>query len=513
MFRVTRALLSVYDKTGIVDFARQLHEQNVEIISTGGTARALREADIPVLDISEVTGSPEMMDGRVKTLHPKIHGGLLGVLDNQDHVAQMAEHGIRSIDLVVVNLYPFEQTLANPDSTPAEIIEQIDIGGPAMLRSSAKNFRFTAVVTNPDRYSSILDELRANDMSLSEETRRALAGETFARTAEYDRHIADWFASGMAKPAGEHLVLDLPVDQDLRYGENPHQNASLYGSFTKIFDQLHGKELSYNNILDIDAAAKLAAEFTEPTVVIVKHNNPCGVGSADTLAEAWAKAFATDTQSPFGGIVAVNRPLDLETATILNEIFTEVVIAPEYPEETLELLRKKKNRRLIRVDYAALTDSLETPQIRSVAGGLLMQGYDNALHAEEGLKVATKREPTEEEMKAMLFAWRVAKHVKSNAIVYASGDRTLGIGAGQMSRVDSAEIAARKAEKAGLDLKGCAVASDAFFPFADGLLEAVGAGATAAIQPGGSIRDEEVIEAAEQNDIAMVFTGMRHFRH
>lgn len=525
MFRVTRALLSVYDKTGIVDFARRLHQNNVEIISTGGTARALREAEIPVMDISHVTGSPEMMDGRVKTLHPKIHGGLLGVLDNPDHVAQMNEHGIASIDLVVVNLYPFEQTLANPDSTPEEIIEQIDIGGPAMLRSSAKNFRFTAVVTNPRRYDAILEELEANDMSLSEGTRRSLAGETFARTAEYDGHIARWFVSSMSAGSGKSedgtgkettdstFNLALSVDQSLRYGENPHQSATLYGEFTTIFDQLHGKELSYNNILDIDAAARLATEFTEPTVVIVKHSNPCGVGSGENLTQAWEKAFATDTQSPFGGIVAVNRPLDIETATILNEIFTEVVIAPEFPEETLELLQKKKQRRLIRVDYNALVASFKEPQIRTVAGGLLVQGTDDALYGDEGLKVASKREPTEEEMKAMLFAWRVAKHVKSNAIVYASGDRTLGIGAGQMSRVDSAMIAARKAEQAGLDLKGCAVASDAFFPFADGLLEAVGAGATAAIQPGGSIRDEEVIEAAEQNGIAMVFTGMRHFRH
>ncbi len=528
MFTLRRALLSVYDKTGIVEFAQQLHELQVEIISTGGTARALREAGVPVRDISEITGFPEMLDGRVKTLHPKIHGGLLGLPDNEEHVATMREHDIESIDLVVVNLYPFEQTLAQPDSTDEEITEQIDIGGPAMIRSASKNWRHTAVLVNPDRYGAILDELKEKNGSLSDQTRRSLAGEAFARTAEYDRAIAGYFALGVGdqksrvgsresgvggQGSGEEFSIELDVDQSLRYGENPHQSATLYGQFTQIFRQLHGKELSYNNILDIDAAAKLAAEFDEPTVVIVKHNNPCGVGSDEVLSRAWEKAFATDTQSPFGGIIAVNRPLDIETATAIDEIFTEVLIAPEYPEETLALLSKKKNRRLLTVDYGTLRSSLGNPQLRTVAGGILVQDGDNALYGEEGLKVMTKREPTPEEMKGMEFAWRVAKHVKSNAIVYAAADRTLGIGAGQMSRVDSAMIAARKAEQAGLDLKGCAVASDAFFPFADGLMEAVAAGATAAIQPGGSIRDQEVIDAADENGITMVFTGMRHFRH
>lgn len=525
MFRIARALLSVYDKTGIVDFARRLAESNVEIISTGGTARTLREAEIPVIDISEVTGFPEMMDGRVKTLHPKIHGALLGVTDNPEHQAAMTEHDITPIDLIVVNLYPFEQTVANPDSTPEEIIEQIDIGGPAMIRSASKNYRYTAVVTNPARYDGLIEEMRSHDMGLSEETRRVLAGEAFARTAEYDAHIARYFAEGATagsdttaegseeREGMEGFDIVFPADQALRYGENPHQNAALYGGFTGIFRQLHGKELSYNNILDIDAAAKLATEFTEPTVVIVKHNNPCGVGSDERLVRAWEKAFATDTQSPFGGIIAVNRPLDIETARAIDEIFTEVLIAPEYTEEALELLEKKKNRRLIGVDYAALRASFAAPQIRSVAGGILVQDTDNELYEKEGLKVVTEREPTDEEMRAMLFAWRTAKHVKSNAIVYAAPDRTLGIGAGQMSRVDSAMIAARKAEIAGLSLKGCAVASDAFFPFPDGLLEAVGAGATAAIQPGGSIRDQEVIDTANEKGIAMIFTGMRHFRH
>lgn len=523
MFRVARALLSVYDKTGIVEFAQRLAESDVEIISTGGTARTLREAGIPVTDISEVTGFPEMMDGRVKTLHPKIHGGLLGVTDNPDHHAAMEEHGIVPIDLIAVNLYPFEKTVANPEATEPEIIEQIDIGGPAMIRSASKNYMHTAVVTDPARYDAIIEELRSNDMSLSEETRRSLAGQAFGRTAEYDAHIARYFASTSPASVSEpnagtvtekEFDLSFPMNQSLRYGENPHQNGALYGRFTEIFRQLHGKELSYNNILDIDAAAKLALEFTEPTVVIVKHNNPCGVGSDERLARAWEKAFATDTQSPFGGIIAVNRPLGIETARAIDEIFTEVVIAPGYPDETLELLAKKKNRRLIAVDYDALKESAQARQIRSVAGGVLVQESDNELYdVAEGIRVVTKREPTDEEMRGMLFAWRVAKHVKSNAIVYAASDRTLGIGAGQMSRVDSAIIAARKAEIAGLSLKGCAVASDAFFPFPDGLLEAVAAGATAAIQPGGSIRDQEVIDAADEKGIAMIFTGMRHFRH
>ena len=511
MFTVRKALLSVYDKRGIVELAQGLEQHNVEIISTGGTARTLREAGVSVTDISEITQFPEMMDGRVKTLHPKIHGGLLALPDNEEHVATMSEHGIKSIDFVVVNLYPFEQTLANPSSTEDEIIEQIDIGGPAMIRSAAKNWKHTAVVVNPDRYDAILTELETNNLSLSDTTRRELTGEAYARTAAYDTHIARYFAS--KEKAAPPLSIHYRVDQSLRYGENPHQEATLYGNFTGIFRQLHGKELSFNNILDIDAAAKIANEFNEPTLVIVKHSNPCGVGSGSSLHEAWEKAFATDRQSPFGGIIAVNRPLDLQTATAINDIFTEVLIAPEFLDETFELLRKKKNRRLLTLDYNLLRSSLKTSQLRSVAGGLLLQDFDNDLYSDKGIKVVTKREPTDEEMNAMKFAWRIAKHVKSNAIVYAKSDRTLGIGAGQMSRVDSAMIAARKAEIAELDLSGCAVASDAFFPFADGLMEAVAAGATAAIQPGGSIRDQEVIEAADKHGIAMVFTEMRHFRH
>jgi phosphoribosylaminoimidazolecarboxamide formyltransferase/IMP cyclohydrolase len=529
MFKISRALLSVYDKTGIVDFARNLADSGVALISTGGTAAALREAGVPVVDVSEVTGFPEIMEGRVKTLHPMIHGGLLAKLDDELHLEAMRTHGIESIDLVVVNLYPFEQTIARTRDL-AEIIEQIDIGGPAMVRAAAKNYRHTAVVTSPADYPAIVEELRSSDLSLSESTRAGLMRRAFAHTARYDGAIARYFeerarsearssgepateASPMTLHAEETLEVDLPRDVSMRYGENPHQHAALYGGFSHVFEHLHGKELSYNNILDIDAAAKLILEFSRPTLAIIKHSNPCGVASADALVDAWHKAFATDLKSPFGGIVAVNRPLDLATAEAINQIFTEVIIAPEYPDEVLELLRRKKDRRLVRVDLGRLEASLAEPQLRSVAGGVLVQGYDRALIGDEGARVVTRREPTPEEREAMEFAWRVAKHVKSNAIVYAAPDRTLGIGAGQMSRVDSAMIAARKAALAGLDLRGCAVASDAFFPFADGLLEAVEAGARAVIQPGGSIRDQEVIDAADANGIAMVVTGMRHFRH
>ncbi len=523
MFKVSRALLSVYDKTGIIELGHRLSESGVEIISTGGTAKALREAGIDVVDVSQITGFPEIMEGRVKTLHPLIHGGLLGKLDDDLHLKAMEEHGITSIDLVVINLYPFEDTVARPDAEHDDIIEQIDIGGPAMIRASAKNYLHTAVVTDPGQYPQVITELRSNDMTLTPETRLHLAKEAFARTALYDTAIAEYllgrlegneFADRTETASATPLSLDLQHVQTLRYGENPHQKAALYGTFQSIFTKLHGKELSYNNILDIDAASKLALEFEEPTVVIVKHSNPCGVGSSPTrLLDAWHKAFATDRKSPFGGIIAVNRKLDADTAHAIDEIFTEVIIAPAYDEEAFELLTKKKNRRLLTVDYAVLQQSLAEEQVRSVAGGVLVQDYDGKLYEETDLKVVTKRDPSDEEMAALQFAWRVAKHVKSNAIVYAASDRTLGIGAGQMSRVDSARIAAHKAEIAGIDLKGCAVASDAFFPFADGLMEAVEAGATSVIQPGGSIRDQEVIDAADEHGIAMVMTGMRHFRH
>ena len=511
--KITTALLSVSDKTGITDLAAALHQAGVSIISTGGTAAALAAAGIPVTKVSDVTGFPEVMDGRVKTLHPKIHGGLLAQLDNPAHVAQMQEHGISSIDLAVINLYPFENTVANPLAEHHDVIENIDIGGPAMVRAAAKNHAHTLIVVNPQNYDTILDYIRSGT-TVPMDLRERLAYEAYAHTAQYDARIAAYFSNRLDQGRGTlpvETALPLRLDQSLRYGENPHQQAALYGSFTQIFQPLHGKELSFNNILDINAATALTAEFSQPTVTIVKHNNPCGVGSGESLIEAWERAFTTDTVSPFGGIVCVNREIDLTFADLIHSIFTEVIIAPSYTEEALQRLQKKKDRRLIRLDtdrYRAQS-SLD---VRSVAGGFLVQSGDDALmHGEPA--VVTKRTPTQEELQSMMFAWTVAKHVKSNAIVYARADRTLGIGAGQMSRVDSARIAVRKAQDAGLDLAGCAVASDAFFPFADGLLQAAEAGATCVIQPGGSVRDAEVIAAADEHGIAMMFTGMRHFRH
>lgn len=512
-YPIKRALISVSDKNGIVEFAKELHNLGIEILSTGGTSSLLKNAGIPVVSVSDYTGFPEIMDGRVKTLQPKIHGGLLAVLDNAEHQEQMTQHGIDSIDLLVVNLYPFEKTLANPEATPEDIIENIDIGGPAMVRAAAKNYRWTAVVVNPNRYEAILEQLKGNGNTLPEQVRRELAGEAFAHTGYYDSLIAGYFrTSNKSDVFPDELSLPMRKEQSLRYGENPHQSAVLYGHFSSIFKQLHGKELSYNNIVDIDAAAKLALEFTEPTVVIIKHTNPCGVGSGATLSEAYAKAFATDTAAPFGGIIAVNRPIDKEFAETVHGLFAEVLIAPEFTEEALTILRKKKDRRLMTVDYDTLKKNI-VMQVKSVAGGLLLQTEDAELLDEAALRTVTKRQPNETEQAALMFAWRVAKHVKSNAIVYAAADRTLAVGAGQMSRVDSARIAAKKAHDAGIDLKGCAVASDAFFPFADGLLQAVEAGATSVIQPGGSVRDEEVIAAADEHNIAMMMTGMRHFRH
>lgn len=504
------ALLSVSDKTGIVDFARALHELGIAIISTGGTAQTLLDAGIPVTKVSAITGFPEIMDGRVKTLHPKIHGGLLADLDKEHHRQQMEEHGIASIDIAAINLYPFEQTLKK-GADHADLIEQIDIGGPAMVRASAKNYRHTCIVVHPHRYETIIEHLRASG-TIPLPLREQLAFEAFSHTATYDAHISQYFAQRMSDVMPAETALPLRRAQSLRYGENPHQDAALYGNFSEVFHQLHGKELSFNNILDINAAAALTCEFDEPTVSIIKHNNPCGVGSGAHLIEAWERAFATDTVSPFGGIVCFNRTVDLELAETVHGIFTEVLIAPDFTPEALERLQKKKERRLMTMDASRLR-AAQSLDVRSVAGGYLVQTADAALFDEANMRVVTNRQPTDEERRAMLFAWKIAKHVKSNAIVYARADRTLGIGAGQMSRVDSARIAVRKAQDAGLDLQGCAVASDAFFPFADGLLQAAEAGATCVIQPGGSVRDDEVIAAANDHNIAMMFTGMRHFRH
>ena len=505
--------MSVSDKRGLPEFAHALRALNVDIISTGGTAAALREAGIDVTNVSDVTGFPEILDGRVKTLHPKVHGALLAIPGNPEHDRQVRDLRIDPIDMVVVNLYPFEQTVAREGVTFDEAIEQIDIGGPAMLRSSAKNHRYKVVIADPDRYASIIEEMKRSGGSVSEDTCASLAKDVFRHTAAYDAAIAHYLDSPHATQGAQPPVLTVNAakELDLRYGENPHQHAALYGSFTSLFQKLHGKELSYNNIVDMAAAATLVAEFEDPTVAIIKHTNPCGVGSAATIVEAYTKALATDRDSAFGGIVAMNRPLDMAAAEEINKIFTEVIIAPAIPDAVLEFLRKKKDRRIV-LQTADMRERRE-PDIRSVPGGFLRQDPDGPLTKGEAFRAVTKRAPSATEADALRFAWRVAKHVKSNAIIYSGIDRSLGIGAGQMSRVDSARIAVLKAREAGLSLDGSVAASDAFFPFPDALLEIVKAGATAVIQPGGSVRDGEVIAAANENGIAMVFTDIRHFRH
>ena len=520
-YPVRRALLSVFDKRGVEAFARRLHALGVELISTGGTARALRSAGLPVTDVSELTGYPEILGGRVKTLHPAVHGGLLARRTDPSDLRELDAHGIEPIDLVVVNLYPFAEAVARPDVTDAEAVEHIDIGGPTMIRAAAKNFFFVGAVTSPDDYDAVASEMEASNGALSMATRRALAHKAFAHTAAYDRAVADYFArtSAAAERAKmpETLSVSLPRAQMLRYGENPHQAAALYGDPGRFFEQLHGKALSFNNLLDLSAALLLIDEFRDegPTCAILKHTNPCGVATADTLEAAYARAFATDRQSPFGGIVVVNRPLDRATAEAVNAVFTEIIIAPGFEEGVLDFLRKKKNRRLIRPVAPARADAAY--DLRSVLGGVLAQERDPVLapmrEQRAHYRVVTERAPTEAEWRDLDFAWRVVKHVKSNAIVYARDGATLGIGAGQMSRIDASELAVMKGRKSGLDFTGSVIASDAFFPFADGLLAAAESGARAAIQPGGSIRDEEVIRAANEHGIAMVFTGKRHFRH
>ena len=524
---VKRALISLSDKNGLDRLAQGLAARGLELVSTGGTAAKLRELGHQVRDIADLTGFPEMMDGRIKTLHPKVHGGLLGVRDNPEHAAAMEEHAIAPIDLVVVNLYPFEATVERGASRD-EIIENIDIGGPSMVRSAAKNHAHVAIVTDPADYEELLGELSANDGATSYEFRKRLAAKAYALTAAYDSTISQWFAfvdqrERFPKVWTRASRLLMP----LRYGENPHQQAALYEPIgphapgIAQAKQVQGKELSYNNLNDANAALELVAEFRDgpPTVVIVKHANPCGVASADSLLEAWNAALACDSVSAFGGIVATNQPLDAATAEAITQIFTEVVVAPDASEDAKAIFARKKNLRLL------LTDGLPDPKrpgqtIAVIAGGILVQDRDNGSITRDELKVVTKRQPTEEEIRDCLFAWTVAKHVKSNAIVYAKNGSTAGIGAGQMNRRDSARIAAAKAKEAAETYDwaeprtvGSAVASDAFFPFADGLLAAVEAGATAVIQPGGSIRDDEVIAAADEAGLAMVFTGMRHFRH
>lgn len=518
LVKIKRALVSVSDKSGLADLGRALAARDVEILSTGGSASALRDIGIPVTEVGDYTGFPEIMDGRVKTLHPRIHGGLLGRRDLESHQAAMTEHGIGGIDLLAVNLYPFRETLARK-ADEQTCLENIDIGGPAMIRAAAKNHAGVVVLTDVEDYPAVLQEIRENDGGISSATRRRLAAKAFAATAAYDAAIAAWM--GDEGETGLHVSLTLVAErvQELRYGENPQQQAAFYrhgparpGVATAA--QLQGKELSYNNLNDTDAAFETVAEFERPAAVIVKHANPCGAAEAEELAKAYQRAVECDPVSAYGGIIALNRPLDGQTARLIAEVFAEVVIAPEVEPEALEVLADKKNLRLLS------TGSLPDPadhgwSFKSVAGGLLLQQRDHGCVAPTDLKVVTRRAPDDREMADLQFAFRVAKHVKSNAIVYAKDRRTLGIGAGQMSRVDASRIAAWKAQERGgeAETKGCVVASDAFFPFADGLEAAIAAGATAVIQPGGSRRDQEVIEAADKAGMAMVFTGMRHFRH
>lgn len=504
------ALISVSDKTGVLEFAKELvHHHHYTILSTGGTAKLLSSNGIPVTEVSDYTGFPEMMDGRVKTLHPKIHGGLLCLRSNPSHMEQAKEHNINMIDLVVVNLYPFEATVAKPNCTLEDAIENIDIGGPSMLRSAAKNHADVTVVCDNKDYPAVLEAIRKGGDEL-QQLRRRLALKVYQRTSAYDAAIASYLNEKYNDGAlPETLNIGLPMVQKMRYGENPHQQAALYGDFNKSFKQLHGKELSYNNIIDITAAAELISEFEKPTLAILKHTNPCGVASCDNLVEAWNQAFETDKQAPFGGIIVINRKMEEDLAEIISHIFSEVIIAPDYSDRAIEILTKKKNLRVMVSTYK----NPPKLQIKSVIGGVLAQTSDSIEELKANMKVVTKRQPTDEEWRALLFGWKVVKHVKSNAIVYAGCERTLGVGAGQMSRVDSSNIAVWKAGEAKLPLKGSVIASDAFFPFADGLIAAANAGATAAIQPGGSVRDEEVIAAADANNMAMVFTSVRHFRH
>jgi len=523
---VKRALLSVYDKPGLVEFAKALADRGVDLVSTGGSYKALKEAGLAVLDISEMTGFPEIMDGRVKTLHPSVHGGLLAVRDDADHQAAMTEHGITGIDLFCSNLYPFEDVVAS-GADYALGIENIDIGGPAMTRAAAKNHAYVTVVTDPSDYDSVIAELDANNGQAPIDLRKKLALKAFARTAAYDAAVSNWLADQLQEESPAHRAVGGTLSEVMRYGENPHQSAGFYVSGDKrpgvaTSRQLQGKTLSYNNINDTDAAFELVSEFDPQrtsAIAIIKHANPCGVAEAGSLIDAYKLALRCDPVSAFGGIVALNKTLDAATAEEIVKVFTEVIIAPEADEEAQAIIAAKKNLRLL------VTGGLADPRargvaVKSVAGGLLVQSRDNGVVDDLDLKVVTKRAPTDQEMMDLKFAFRVAKHVKSNAIVYAKYGATVGIGAGQMSRVDSARIAARKAidatEAAGLPeplTKGCVVASDAFFPFADGLLSAAEAGATAVIQPGGSMRDDEVIAAADEAGLAMVLTGMRHFRH
>lgn len=521
MAAIRRALISVSDKSGVLDLVRELNGYGVELLSTGGTAAMIRDAGIPVTDVSDYTGFPEMMNGRVKTLHPKVHGALLGVRDNSEHLAAMTEHGIRPIDMVVVNLYPFEATVAKPDCLLEDAIENIDIGGPSMLRSAAKNNKFVTVLVDPTDYAAVIEELKMSSGSVSAQTNFRLAVKAYQHTAAYDGAISNWLGARCGEQVVDFpsaLTLQYQHTQDMRYGENPHQKAAFYvekgfaEASVATAKQLQGKELSFNNIGDTDAALECIKQFDEmPACVIVKHANPCGVATADSLLEAYKKAFSTDPESAFGGIIAVNRELDAQTAkAIVDNQFVEVIIAPRVDPDAVAIVATKKNVRLLECGQWPVQSTARF-DFKRVHGGLLVQDADLLLSRE--WKVVTRRQPTPEERANLDFVWRVAKFVKSNAIVYGRDGMTIGVGAGQMSRVNSARIAAIKAEHAGLSVVGSAMASDAFFPFRDGIDNAAAAGVTAVIQPGGSIRDEEVIAAADEHGIAMVFTGMRHFRH
>jgi len=510
--KIKRALISVSDKTNLLPLAKALHKADVELISTGGTAKKIRDTNIPVKDVSEITRFPECLDGRVKTLHPTIHAGILGRTSHQADVDEMNKMDIKPIDLVVGNLYPLREIIRKPDCSPAIATENIDIGGPTMIRAAAKNFAHVCVLTNPDQYRDFIDHFSHNE-TIDFELRRELARQAFNHTAEYDMLIANYFNGLTDEKSPYQLNISLPKSQNLRYGENPHQKAAVYGNQNNFIDCFHGKQLSYNNFLDVDAALNLIADFEddEPACAIFKHTVPCGVATGKTLQKAWEKAFATDTSSPFGGIIVVNKELDLKTADAIDEIFTEIILAPSYSKEALQLLKQKKNRRLIRIKKSLLNQ--QSWSYRSIFGGALSQQPDSSSFSFDRFKTVTEKEPSPKEIQDLLFAWRVVKHIKSNGIVYARDGQTIGIGTGQTSRIESSEIAVSKAKQEGLALESTAIASDAFFPFADGIEAAAKAGATSVIQPGGSIRDNEVIEAANTHTMAMVFTGNRHFRH
>lgn len=510
--KIKRALLSVSDKTGIVELARILHKKDVELISTGGTATVLREAGLPVADVGEVTHFRECLDGRVKTLHPSIHAGILARTSHDPDRRELEDLGIAPIELVVVNLYPFQQTISEPGCTLARATEFIDIGGPTMVRAAAKNFAHVGILTSPNQYDSFMDEIE-NHNTISYQTRFNLAKEAFMATADYDVAIANYLNKNDGGTLPERFLGSWPLNSSLRYGENPHQKAGVYGNQSAYIDCFHGKQLSYNNYLDIDSALQLISEFgkEKPACAIIKHTIPCGAAEGSTLREAYDKAFKTDTSSPYGGIVIVNQPVDPETAEAIDSIFTEIIIAPDFHKDALHLLQKKKNRRLVRMLRG--NGEKDGWQLRSLFGGILYQQRDQYITPADEMSVVTHRQPTAQEWDDLLFAWKIAKHIKSNGIVFAGKGMTLGIGSGQTSRIDSSEIAVARAKKYGLSLSDSVIASDAYFPFADGLLAAHQAGATAAIQPGGSIRDAEVIEAADKCKMAMIFTGHRHFRH